>query len=282
MGQLAGVAMALVSAVTGASAHAMLKAGRDKLAIRALIALTSGLAAAPWTIVFALPTAALWRWLLLAAALHTIYQFVLAAAYDAADFVVAYPLARGLVPLSTAIVAVLLLGDTLTPLAACGVVAVSIGLLAIALRAGVAVAGVGWAVAAGLLTTTYTVVDGHAVRLASAAGTFIAWFFVLDALFMVPLVSWLRRGDVMQRVRVEGRQGFIAGLLSLITYGSALLALRLLPVGAASSLRETSVVFGAAIARLSLGEHLDRRRAVGVALIAIGGALVVAGVAHPR
>lgn len=197
------------------------------------------------------------------------------AAYDAAEFSVAYPLARGLVPVSTAVVGILLLGDFLTIGATIGIMAVTTGLLLIAARSGVSRAGLGWAVLAGLLTTIYTAVDGHAVRLAPVAATFIVWFFIMDGLMMMPLVSWLRRGRIVPLMRAEGRQGLFAGLFALVGYGAALVALRLLPVGAASALRETSVVFGVLIARFCLGEVVDGRKLGGVALIAAGGVMIM-------
>lgn len=170
---LLGTAAALLAAVTGAASHALLRAGRDKLAIRALIALTCSVAVTPLISLVPPPSRELWGWLILAGLLHTIYQFVLVAAYDAADFSVAYPLARGVVPVATAIVGTVLLGDRLTVVSALGVLLVTAGLLLVAARSGVGRAGLGWALLAGLLTTTYTAVDGHAVRLAPTAATFI-------------------------------------------------------------------------------------------------------------
>ena len=65
-----------------------------------------------------------------------------------------------------------------------------------------------------------------------------------------------------------------------MTYGSACAALRLLPVGAASALRETSIVFGVLIARFLLKEVVDGRKAGGVALIAGGGTMIVVALAR--
>lgn len=131
--------------------------------------------------------------------------------------------------------------------------------------------------AAGLLTTTYTIVDGHAVRLAPKALTFIVWLFLLDGATMVPLVAVLRRGRMPALLRAEGVKGLLAGVVALITYGSVLAALRLLPVGAASALRETSVIFGSIIARLGLNERVGVRRSVGTGIIAVGGVLIISG-----
>lgn len=272
-----GVALALTSAATGAVAHAMLKSGRAKLVIRGLIGLTCAIVVAPGTAFVPPPTGRLWPWLLMASVLHTVYQLVLIRAYDAADFSVAYPLARGVVPISTAIVGVAFLGDRLTAPAWVGVAAVTGGLLLISARGGVGFSGFLWAAAAGFLTATYTVVDGHAVRLAPEAATFVVWFFILDGAIMFPLAAASRRGRMRALLSAEGGKGILAGIASLIGYGSALLALRLLPVGAASALRETGVVFGTAIARFGLNERVGVRRAAGAIMTAIGGALVAVG-----
>jgi len=272
-----GVTAALFSAATQAAAHALLKAGRDKLIVRGLIALTTSLVVAPAALFVPLPSGNLWPWLILCGLLHTIYQFVLVAAYGAADFSVAYPLARGVVPVFTALIGIACLADRLTIIAMIGIVIVSGGIILIAARSAIHSTGLIWAALAGLLTTTYTVIDGKAIRLASEASTFIVWFFVMDGLMMVPLVLWFRRRHILPRLVDEGWRGLLAGLSSLVTYGSALLALRLLPVGAASALRETSIVFGALIARFALRELVTARRAVGISLVSAGAALVALG-----
>ena len=177
----AGIGLALLAAITGAAAHALLKAGRDKLVVRGLIAFTCSMLVAPAVPLVPLPAGELWAWLIFAGLLHTVYQFILVAAYDAAEFSIAYPLARGLVPVSTAAIGVLFLGDHLTVGTMLGIVGVTAGLLLIAARSGVSRAGLGWAALAGLLTTIYTAVDGHAVRLAPVAATFIVWFFVMGS-----------------------------------------------------------------------------------------------------
>lgn len=272
-----GAGTALVSAVSQAVAHALLKAGRDKLIIRGLIGLTCAISVAPLAAFVALPDAALWPWLLLANSLHAVYQLVLIRAYDAADFSLAFPLARGTVPILTCLLGVLLLHDHLGGLAIAGVVLVSAGMLLIAGQRASWHAGLGYALAAGLMTTTYTIVDGHAVRLAPQAATFIVWFFILDGVFMTTIALAARRGRTLALMRAEGRQGVLAGLASLLTYGTALLALRWLPVGAATALRETGLVFGLLLAHFVLHEPVGRRRAAGGLLVATGGALAVLG-----
>src|SRR3546814_18749741 len=81
--------------MTTATAHALLKAGKDKLAVRALIGAVGTLALLPFSFFVPLPTLTMLPWLAIACVLHTSYQFVLIRAYESNDFAVAYPVARG-------------------------------------------------------------------------------------------------------------------------------------------------------------------------------------------
>ncbi|MEO8723794.1 MAG: DMT family transporter [Sphingobium sp.] len=270
-----GILLALVSSVTTASAHALLKAGKDKLAVRAMIGVVGTVALAPVCFLVALPTSDLLPWLFAASALHTTYQLVLIRSYEASDFAVAYPVARGVAPVATAILGVTLLGDQITFGGIIGVSLVSAGILMIAVGRSIATSGLVAAGIAGVLTTAYTIVDAHAIRLAPAAMTFVAWFFLLDGLIMFPIFAILRRGRVASLLHSEGRQGLMAGLTSLVSFGSALMALRLAPVGIVSALRETSVVFGMLIAAFVLRERVDRRRAGAAVVIAAGAVLIL-------
>lgn len=271
----AGIALALLSSVTTAAAHALLKAGRDKLAIRALIGAVGTIALGPVCLFVPPPDAGMLPWLLTANILHTVYQLVLIRSYQANDFAVAYPVARGISPILTAVIGIIVLGDRITPAALVGVALVTAGVLSIAAGRSIARTGLVAAIAAGVLTTTYTVVDAHAIRLAPTAMTFIAWFFALDGVFMFPIFAFARRGQVFALLRAEGLQGVLAGVITLICFGAALIALRIAPIGIVSALRETSVLFAVLIAAFALGERIDHRRAIGALVIAIGAAAIV-------
>lgn len=272
-----GILVALLSAITQAIAHGALKGGRDKLVVRGIIAAVSGLLLAPATLVVPLPSGELWCWLALAGCTHAVYQLVLIRAYEAADFSVAYPLARGVVPIVTAAAGVVLLGDRLSVVSTTGIIVVATGILFVARAKRVSSSARTWAMISGSLTAIYTVIDGHAMRLAPNPSTFIVWFFVVDAFLMMPLTALTRRSTLWAGLRREGLRGVFAGLTSVITYGSALVALRLLPIGVASSLRETSLVFGMLIARFWLREPADSRRYWGAALVLLGGGVIVVG-----
>ena len=71
-----GAAAALLSAFTQAVAHALLKAGRDKLMVRGLIAATCAAVVAPLALFVPMPMGWLWGWLGISSALHVVYQLV--------------------------------------------------------------------------------------------------------------------------------------------------------------------------------------------------------------
>ena len=271
MTETIGVVAALLSAISQATAHALLAAGRDKLVIRGLIGLTGLVVAAPLTLWVPLPAGELWLWLLASGVLHAIYQLTLIRAYEGEDFSVAYPMARGVVPLATAILGVSILGDRVSAMALFGVALVSFGLVFIAAERRPAYAGMVAAISAGLLTTAYTLLDAHAVRLSPNLWTFVVWFFVFDGIIMSVITVAISGRLLLPAMRQELRPGLLAGFSSLITYSTALVALRLIPAGSASAIRETSIVFGAIIAGVFLKEHINSRRKLGIALVAVGG-----------
>jgi drug/metabolite transporter (DMT)-like permease len=272
-----GLFAALVSAVSQAWAHALLKAGRDRLVVRAVIGMTGTLAMIPLALIVPQPTPALAPWLVLSALTHAAYQLVLIQAYAAQDFSVAYPLARGTVPLATSVLAALVLDEKPTAIGLAGAALVGAGLVALAASRTPSLVGILAALAAGACTTAYTLIDARGVRATADPATFIVWFFICDGLLMTAIAISRRGRAMLCLVRAEGVPAIVAGLLSLITYGSALIALRYTPAGLVAAVRETSVVFGLAIAVGWLGEPLTRARLAGTALVAAGAALVATG-----
>ena len=278
-GVLLGLSLALLAAAATAAAHALLKSGDDKLATRFLNGAVEAAIAIPFLVFTPLPSGDLWLWLMASAGLHLVYQLVLIRAYDAADFSLAFPVARGIAPVATAILGMVLLGDRLTPASLAGIVLVTGGLVALSFRAGLSRSGLLAAATAGLLTTAYTLVDAQGVRLAPEPLTFIAWFFLLDGLVIMPVFILGRWGRMCATIRQDWAKGAAAGLISLVGFGAVLWALALAPAGGVSALREVSVVFAMAIGALALKESVTRRRLACGLAIAAGAGLVVLGAA---
>lgn len=269
-----GIALALVSAVATAFAHAYLKVGEDKLAVQAWIRLIGLAAFLPLAFHFGTPPAALMPWIVGAALVHATYQWALIHSYRLSDFSIAYPLARGTAPLFTLLFGVIVLRDWPAVEVVAGVAILCAGILTLVRHGSISRRGALVAAATGLLTTAYSIIDAKGVREAESALHFIAWFYVADGFTMPALLAMRDGGRILPALRREPAIGIKAGMLALVSFVPALFAFRLAPVGAVAALRETSVLIGLVLGGAMLKEALDMRRAIGALLILAGGAMV--------
>jgi drug/metabolite transporter (DMT)-like permease len=154
-----------------------------------------------------------------------------------------------------------------------GIVLVSAGIVALALRGGrLAAASLPAALATGVCIAAYTVVDGLGVRLGGDARAYVLWFFLCEGLTM-PAILLAVRGPAAFACRTpEAVKAIVGGVLAVLAYGVVLWAMSLGPMGPVSALRETSVVFAALLGRLFLDETLTARRVAACCVIALGAA----------
>ncbi|MGZ5935206.1 MAG: DMT family transporter, partial [Rhizomicrobium sp.] len=75
----------------------------------------------------------------------------------------------------------------------------------------------------------------------------------------------------------QWKLGVGVAALSIITYGSAMLAYRFGATAQLAALRETSVLFGTALAMSFLGEHMTVRRWIAAGVIASGAIMLQMG-----
>jgi len=265
-----GLGLALLSAFTSAFAHVMLKSGANKLAALAWVRICEFVVALPFVLWIGLPPAGLWVWLIAAVAAHAIYQLILSLSYSLSDFTAAYPIARGFVPIFTALLGMAFLGDRLDGPALAAIAIVSAGILCLASGRSISCAGLVAATATGLLTTAYTLIDAKGVRAAPDMLTFVAWFFLLGSLPMPAVLFALHRGAASGLLAADRKAGLYAGILSIVSFAPALFALGLAPVGAVSAVRETSIIIGLLLGIVLLRERPDRRRVCGALLVTAG------------
>lgn len=270
-----GLALAGFAALTTALSHMLLKGGADKLARRAVTGLVCGAGALPMALLAPLPGRALWPWLLASAALHVVYQLVLIASYRSSAFGAAYPIARGVAPLTAGMGGILLLGERPGPDAIAGMALVSGGCVLVALGSAITVRGLALALLTGAFTTAYTLVDAAGIRAAPDRLTFIAWFFLLDAVLMPAIYAAVQGRGWRQGLWSDRRGGAASGLASLFGFGAALAALGMAPVGEVAALRETSVLIALALAYAWLGEHVTRQQIAGGLAIVAGAAAII-------
>ena len=266
-------AIVLFAAALHAGWNAVVKGGSDTLLTAILIAGFAGLIAL-LALGFLPPMAsASWPYIFSSAVLQIIYYGLVAGAYRLSDMSRTYPLMRGTPPLIVAIVSTLALGVSLSLAAWVGVVLISLGLLSLLLTTGGATDphGVRLALINAGVIAAYTLVDGAGVRLSGAPATYVMWVFVANG---VPLVLWAlwQRPQVVDYFARNWLLGLVGGIGTLASYGLALWAMTEAPVPVVAALRETSILFGTAIAAFVLKEKVTRARVAAVVVIALGAA----------
>ena len=274
-----GLALAGVSAVASSSAHALLKSGGDKFAVQAWSSLLGLVAALPFVFWVGLPERALWLWLLAGWVLHTIYYLVLVWSYSASDYSVAYPIARGVVPIFATALGIVWLGDRLDILTLTGVAIISAGIFMLSFNRGISRSGLVAAGFAGLLNTAFTLVDAKGMRVAVDPVNFLVWYYILDGISMPLLFAIRAKGQLLNIASANARIGLAAGVMALFAFLPTLIAFRLAPVGAVSAIRATSVIFSLLLGGGLLQERLDGRRISGALLVTVGAIAIIGGTA---
>jgi drug/metabolite transporter (DMT)-like permease len=269
----------LIAAACHASWNAVIKFGLDPFTTTALIAIMSGVVAAPLVPVFGLSPAAAWPWVIASVILHLGYYVGLTEAYRSGDMGQVYPIARGSAPLMTASASTLLLGETLGLGGWIGIVVLAAGVLLMSLRGGRDIAqldrrAVGFALFTAVTICGYSLVDGIGARTAGDAHAYTAALFVCDGLSMA-IFALVRRGSgVVVDMGRNWKAGLIGGALSLVAYWIAIWAMTVAPIALVAALRETSVLFGAIIAVVVLREPLRASRIAAAMMIVAGLALI--------
>lgn len=272
--------------LTGAALHAgwnaIVKLRLEPLLAVTLINISAGLIGLPLLLFTGLPASASYGWSALSLVIHMAYTFALAGAYARADMGVVYPIARGGAPLLTAGVSLFLLGEPVSVQAACGIAMLGAGIIVMTLRFGkdaphVARSGIGFALLTAVLICCYTLSDGLGARASGNALAYSALLFVLNGFVPLPLLFLLRGRDALAPLRGFLLPGFVGGAMGFASYAIAIWAMTQAPIALVAAVRETSVLFGAAIAVGFLGEPLRWNRILAALMILAGLMLIRLG-----
>jgi drug/metabolite transporter (DMT)-like permease len=225
----------------------------------------------PWV---PLPASASQPYLIASVIIHIGYFSLVALAYRLGDMSYLYPLMRGLAPMLTALAASIVIAEPLTPGGKIGVLLLSSGILLLTSEAW-------WSrkvglrpTAAGLLNAVviaaYTLVDGVGLRLSGNAWSYIAWLFLFQPVPFMAFFIVSRRVSSFRHIKRRWRVGALVGICTFTSYGLALYAMAYIPIALVAALRETSVIFGAIIAAMFLGERFGPVRYAATALVTAG------------
>jgi drug/metabolite transporter (DMT)-like permease len=278
-------ALGMGSAVTLAGANTFVKAAKDILGARAVMAFTSALLMLPAAFFVPLPSQQTWMILALSLPAHWLYQTALVRALSRGDLSLVFPVMRGTAPLLTALAASLVLGEHLQPLAIAGLIIASLATVIFALpeknfggSRKVRNSALLWALATGACVAIYNVIDAQGVRSGPSQWSFIVWLFLLDWIG-INAIAFLTRGReaFIAGARAALWPGLGAGVCSLASFSMALYGFSIAPVAYMSAMRETAVVFAAIMGWWFLREGFGMRRTFAAILLAAGLSLLQFG-----
>lgn len=286
------IGLLLAAALMHATWNALLKSDTgDRLATFGIMMLTGSIVAVPFTVFLPFPPKTAWLWLLASVIVHNFYYYFLLKAYATGDLSHTYPIARGLGPLIVAIFSGRLLGEYLRVQDGLGVALVSLGIVALAmpqrrLAGGEAISkallgqhrrATIYAVLTGITIAGYLFSDGLGVR---ASGpdfehklSYIVWLNICEGPWLVIAALYLRPLSVAAFLRKGPRgwwRGAVGGAIATLGYAIAIWALAAGPIAHVAAVRESSVLFAAAMGALLLGEPFGRMRIVAAAVIVAG------------
>ena len=214
-------------------------------------------------------------YVLAAGAFQLAYFGLLAAAYEAGELSLVYPLARGGAPLIVAMVALAGAGGGFGAAQALGIVAIAVGVVAVrGLRGPWRGRDTVLALATAGMIAGYTVIDRYGVQHANPL-TYV-WLELLPCAVLYVAFVVRTRGAAAVRAAVE-RRAIVAGIGGIGSYALVLAALRLESAGPVAAVRETGVVIAVGLGAVVLGERVGRGRVIGALVVAAGTALVALG-----
>ena len=260
---------ALLLALGAATLHAvwnlLLRGTRDTEAATAVAVVTFVLVLAPIAVFTWDVDGDAWKYIVPSGTLELLYVALLAAAYRHFDLSLVYPIARGLAPVATLVLAVAVVEAHPSAGELGGVLVVAAGVLLVRGARGSRGAALGCVIA--VTIGGYTLIDRYGIEHADAFS--YALLIMLGAAIAYPPFVGLRR------VRAAlSPTTVLVGILSAAAYVLVLLALRRAPAPSVSAVRETGVVIAAVLAAVFLRERVGPARFAGAVLVAAGIALL--------
>ncbi len=222
-----------------------------------------------------------WWFVLGTVILHALYFVLLGRSYAHADFSLVYPIARGLGPALVPVLGVLILKETLTPLAVIGIIMVIIGIYTVYWWGRIQQlrrdplrlfreAGARYSILTGLVNAIQSTWDKVGVQYVNP----FLYMYLLALGGVLVLAPYMITHHGPGAVQSEGRRNIkiipVAGLLMFCAYGLVLLAMSFTQVSYIIPAREIGIVFGVILGVVLLREPFGRGRIIGSCLIALG------------
>ena len=263
----------LFAALLHASWNALIKLGGSKMTIMLILTVVQGGFGAIVALFHPLPTGQVAFWLLASGLFHTAYKLFLAYAYEQGDLSRVYPIARGAAPLVVTLVSAAVLSDIIAPIEFVAIAVLGLGILLMARGAfanGESRRLVPLALGSAMMTAGYSLVDGLGARISGNAPMYVAWLFILDAVFFTPTCLMLRGRGVLVANARDWMLGSLGAAASYGAYAIAVWAMTQAPIALVTALRETSILFAVLIGWILMKDRMDRTKLMAASLIVLG------------
>ena len=283
------IVLVLIAALSHASWNLLVRRSLIPELANWFMAFLGGVIALPFAVFYlvtAPPSAIGWVFISGTVILHIAYFFTLGRAYKHGDMSVVYPIARGLGLVLIPIFGVLVLNESVSPIAALGIVSIFAGVIIVGAssptglkiwlhpKSFIADRGVAFAVITGLLIATYSNWDKRGVEYVAP----LLYMFTVQLGGSLGVLPILRRSYSTKDFTAEFKRAWkisvAGGALQFTSYGLVLTAFTLAPVSYVGPFRELAIVFGVLLAALVLKESVGKTRIVGATAIGIGAVTV--------
>jgi drug/metabolite transporter (DMT)-like permease len=272
---------ALVLLFLSASMHAtwnfLLKSSDEKYVVMGWQVILSGVLSMILILFTGLPPRSMWFFAVLSMILEAIYFILLCNAYNDHDFSLVYPIARGAAPALLVLWSAIFLREQLTVGGYIGLALITGGMMVIGgttlwqNRGGKPhLRGILTALAVALVISTYTFIDGIAVKSGSAFPYGLS-MFIMVPFVTTPYITRRYGWEAFGRVWNKNR-GYllIGGVMGLVAYMLALFAYTMAPLSYSGAIREVSAVIGAFLGWRFLKEEMGGVRLAGSAIVFVG------------
>ena len=271
---LLATVFALTAAVLHAGWNLRVKASDDRFLALWGQFLAAGAVCGVGLLVTGLPPRHALPWVALSCAIHLPYVLTLARAYEAGDFSLAYPLARGGGALVAALGGLLFLDDELSLLGWVAIIVVTVGLMSF-VRRDTSWDSIRWALVVACLIGGYTLADAVGARRTEGVAYVLATFTATALSVSVWGLATGRGRAIARSMATSWPRHLTSGLASAAAYGLVLYAVRWAPVGYVTALRESSVVIAALAGWRVLSEGRGPARVASATVVGSGLVLLV-------
>ncbi|UCD06140.1 MAG: EamA family transporter [candidate division WOR-3 bacterium] len=203
---------------------------------------------------------------------HALYFVVLSQAYRYGNISTVYPVARGFGVIGTAMIAVIVLRESVTILGLCGIASTGLGILIIGTsvaKRDESIRGLWFAIAVGFTMIGYSIIDKAAMAVINPI-IYIFFIFLLSMILLTPYMVISRRQELALAWKKHKRYGIVIGLGATAGYLLILFVFRTAQVSYVVAVREFSVVLGSLLGVIYLRESLSAKKLIGILMVVAG------------